>query len=187
MDRQSYTGRACLCNQLGHYYILKDMVKNNYEVCLIFQDDVRLKKGFKEELERVIRNMPNDSEIIWIGIHKVAVLSYFEDFPIDGEYERYYIKEEIENNNYVGVLKDDINPASLAYLITRNGAKKYLDYVHKNKFTEVTDGNYNKYLRDKKIMYISNNILATGNSKFKSDIFKYDDNALEREMMEMME
>lgn len=185
MDFKSYTWKGCVCNQLGHYYMIKDIVDKGYDLCLIFQDDSKLKKGFLKELDLVINNIPDDAEVIWIGLHKVAVLSYFEDFPIDGEYDKFYIKEKI--NEYISIYKNDINPATLAYIITKHGANQYLKYINENKIEKVTDENFNKYLIDKNKMYGSNVILVTGNSKFKSDIFKYDNNALEREMMELLE
>lgn len=186
VDIDSYTGRACACNQLGHYYIFMDMIKNNYETCLIFQDDSRLKKGFVKELDNIINNLPEDSEIVWIGLHKTAVLSLFEDFPIDDDYEPYYIKNKINENEYISIYKDDINPASLAYILKKKGAINYIEYIKNKKFNYVTDENFNKYLIDNNKMYGSSKILVTGNSKFKSDIFKYDNNALEREMMELL-
>jgi len=182
---KSYTRRGCVCNQLGHYYMIKDMIDNDYDLCLIFQDDAKLKKGFLNELDLVIKNMPEETEIIWIGIHKIAILSYFEDFPIDESYDKYYIKEQI--NEYVSTYKEEINPASLAYIITKNGAKEYLKYLKTNKIDRVTDEYFNKYLIDKGKMYGSSTILVTGNSNFKSDIFKYDNHALERDMMELLD
>jgi GR25 family glycosyltransferase involved in LPS biosynthesis len=186
MDINTYTGKACACNQLGHYYIFMDMIKNNYDMCLIFQDDARFKKDFIKDLEITIKNVPEDAEIVWIGLHKVAVLSLFEDFPIDENYEAYYIKSKIKENDHVSIYKDDVNPASLAYILTKKGAINYIQYINKTKFNYVTDENFNKYLIDNNKMYGSSKILVTGNSKFKSDIFKYDNNALEREMLELL-
>ena len=51
-----------------------------------------------------------------------------------------------------------------------------VEYFNKNNFKRATDGNFNDYLRDKDINYGSNLVLVTGNSSFKSDIFKSDDN-----------
>jgi GR25 family glycosyltransferase involved in LPS biosynthesis len=115
-DLNVFHGKPCICNQLSHYNILLDMVKKKYKKCIIFQDDVRLKRNFKKDINNVLNNLPRNSEFVWIGLHKMAAGSYFEDFPIDHIYERYYVKEKV--NDYVCRLNDDINPCSLAYIAT---------------------------------------------------------------------
>lgn len=180
-------GKACVCNQLSHYNILLDIVKNKYKKSIIFQDDVRLKNNFKNEVNKVLDNLPKETEIVWIGLHKMGSGSYFEDFPLNGDYDKYYVKETLNNNQYVCKLNDDVNPCSLAYIITYNGAKKYIDHVRKYGFRRATDINFRDYLLSKDIHYGSYNVLCTGNSKFKSDVFETDDNALVRDMLELLE
>lgn len=175
----------CICNQLSHYYILKNIVKNKYKKCIIFQDDVRLKSNFREDVNKVISNFPKNAEIVWIGLHKKAAGSDFEDYPLEEEEKEYsYVKEKI--NKYICRYNDNVNPCSLAYIITYEGAKKYVDYVEKNGFFYSTDANFNSYLVSKGIMYGSYNVLCTGNSNFKSDVFTQDDNAIAREMLEIL-
>jgi GR25 family glycosyltransferase involved in LPS biosynthesis len=184
-DTNNYCGKACVCNQLSHYNILLDIVKNKYKKCVIFQDDVRLKNNFEYELDNVLDNIPKDAEIIWIGLHKMGAGSYFEDFPLNEENQnKYYVKDKV--NDYVCRLNNDINPCSLAYIITYNGAKKYIEHIKKNGFIYATDGNFNDYLVSKNIHYGSYNVLCTGNSKFKSDVFEIDDNAIARDMLELL-
>lgn len=179
--------KPCMCNQLSHYYIISDMIKNKYKKCIIFQDDVRLKNNFSKEVNNVISNMPKDSEIVWIGLHKQAYGSHFEDYPINDnieEKDRYYVKEKV--NNYICKYTDKINPCSLGYIITYNGAKNYLNYLKKIKIKYATDHMFNEYLWNKGIMYGSYDVLCTGNSKFKSDVFEVDDGAIERDMLELL-
>jgi GR25 family glycosyltransferase involved in LPS biosynthesis len=183
-DINNSSGKGCMCNQLSHYNIILDIIKNKYKKCIIFQDDVILKNNFKNDVNNVLNNLPKDSEIIWIGLHKIGAGSYFEDFPINDKYDRYYIKERI--NNYVCKLNDDINPCSLAYIITYNGAKNYLEYIRRKGFIHATDINFRDYLLSKNINYASYDVLCTGNSKFKSDVFEIDDNALVRDMLELL-
>jgi GR25 family glycosyltransferase involved in LPS biosynthesis len=183
-DLNVFHGKPCICNQLSHYNILLDMVKNKYKRCIIFQDDVRLRKNFKRDINNVVNNLPRNSEFVWIGLHQMAAGSYFEDFPIDEEYDRYYVKEKI--NDYVCRLNDDINPCSLAYIATYDGAINYIEHVNRYGFRYATDGNFNKYLLSKNIMYSSYDVLCTGNSKFKSDVFEMDDNAVARDMLDIL-
>lgn len=185
-DLDTFHGKPCICNQLSHYNILLDIVKKKYKKCIIFQDDVRLRSNFKKDINDVLNNLPRNAEFIWIGLHKMAAGSYFEDFPIeDVNIDRYYVKEKI--NDYICRLADNINPCSLAYIATYEGALKYVEHVNKYGFRYATDGNFNKYLLSKNIMYSSYDVLCTGNSKFKSDVFETDDNAVARDMLDILE
>ena len=145
---------------------------------------IESKHGFKNEINYVLDNLTKESEIIWIGLHKTGAGSYFEDFPLDNNYNKYYVKEKI--NNYICKLNHDINPCSLAYIITYNGAKKYIEYIRKHGFIHATDINFRDYLLSKNIHYGSYNVLCTGNSNFKSDVFEIDDNAIARDMLELL-
>jgi GR25 family glycosyltransferase involved in LPS biosynthesis len=183
-DLKTSYSKPCICNQLSHYNILKDIVKKKYKKCIIFQDDVRLRKNFVEDVNKVLDNMPDDTEIIWIGLHKVAAGSYFKDFDLDDTANKYYVKDKI--NEYVCRYKDEINPCSLAYIVTYEGARRYIDQINKIGFLYATDINFNGYLLSKGVMYGSYDVLCTGNSKFKSDVFESDNNAIERDMMELL-
>lgn len=192
IDVKTDTGKGCMGNQLSHYYILKNIVEKEYPISLIFQDDVKLKKGFVKDLENVVDDVyknGNNIPIVWIGLHKIGSGSFFVDFRIDEEYDFHsYAKEKVDDHEHLCKLKDDINPASLAYLITLDGAKKYINYVEKETkgFLRATDINFRDFLLKEDKMYGSNKVLCTGNSTFKSDIFKYDDYAISREMEELL-
>ena len=69
------------------------------------------------------------------------------------------------------ILKENINPCSLAYILTLKGAKNMVSFFEKTGFLRATDGNFNDYLQTKKIFYGSTTVLVTGNSDLKSDIF----------------
>ena len=179
--------KPCICNQLSHYYIITDIIKNKYKKCIIFQDDVRLKNNFCEEANKVIKNTPKNAEVVWLGIHKEAYGSHFEDYPINSyieEKDRSYVKDKV--NDYVCRYNDNINPCSLAYIITYDGAKNYINYLKQNKIRYATDRVFNEYLISRGIMYGSYDVLCTGNSNFKSDVFEVDDNAIERDMLELL-
>ncbi len=185
-DLKYSQSKPCICNQLSHYYILMDMVKNRHKKCIIFQDDVKLRKNFANDVNKVISSVPKNAEIVWLGLHKIALGSYFEDYPInDTTFEKNYIKEKV--NDYICKYKDDINPCSLAYIITYDGAKRYIKHLRESKIAYATDRSYNEYLVSKGIMYGSYDVLCTGNSKFKSDVFEIDDEAIARDMLELLE
>ena len=158
-------------NQLSHYNILKDMIKNNYNFIIIFQDDVILREDFNTQINKLIENVPHDAEIINFGFHKTANLKDFEALNINDPIES-QVQSKQDINDAVCILAENVNPCSLAYLVTLKGAINLVNYFNVVGFLRATDWNYTDYLIMKNINYATNTILCTGNSKFESDIFK---------------
>jgi GR25 family glycosyltransferase involved in LPS biosynthesis len=171
---QNYSAKI-MGNQLSHYKILQDMIENNYQNIIIFQDDVILRKGFIDYMNNF--EIPEDAEIINIGYHKFAAYNHFISYDIDkplmnselNDDEKHISKKSV--NNYVCLLNDTINPCSLAFIVTLKGAKNLKKHFEKIGFLRATDMNYNDYLKTKNIFYGSKYILCTGNSNLGSDIF----------------
>jgi GR25 family glycosyltransferase involved in LPS biosynthesis len=160
--------KSIQCNFLSHYYCWKDSIEKGYNYTLIVQDDVYFVNNICKKLDDIIDHFPKDAEIINIGLHLGANLSVFIDFPIHEEYERNYCKEMI--NDYVCKWKEEVNPCSTSYIINC----KNVDLLF-SKFKEISrpmDGFFNDYCNNKDIQYGSVDILATGNSNFKSTVFE---------------
>ena len=158
-------------NQLSHYYILKEMIKNNYKYIIIFQDDVIIKDDFNLQINKLIKNIPENAEIINFGFHKTANLKHFEALDLDDPLQN-QIQSKENINDYVCILADNINPCSLAYLVTLKGANNLVQYFDTVGFLRATDWNYTDYMVSKNINYATKTVLCTGNPKFGSDIFK---------------
>jgi hypothetical protein len=79
------------------------------------------------------------------------------------------IKQDL--NNDVCILNDTVNPCSLGYIVTLQGAKNLIKHFNEIGFRRATDWNYNDYLRSKNLFYGSRLVLCTGNPNFGSDIF----------------
>ena len=158
-------------NQLSHYYILKEMIKNNYDYIIIFQDDVVLRDDFNYQINKLVENIPEDAEIINFGFHKMAYLKDFEALDINDPIES-QVKSKENINDAVCILADNVNPCSLAYLVTLKGAKNLVNHFNEVGFLRATDWNYTDYMVSKNINYATRTVLCTGNPKFKSDIFK---------------
>ena len=158
-------------NQLSHYYILKEMIDNNYKYILIFQDDVIFRDDFVDQINNLLNYIPNDAEIINFGFHKTSKWKDFEALDLNDPIES-KVSSKKDINEMVCILGDNINPCSLAYLVTLNGAKHLVEYFNKTGFLRATDWNYTDYLVSKNINYATKTILCTGNHKFESDIFK---------------
>jgi len=159
-------------NQLSHYNILKEMVNKQYEYIIVCQDDAIFKSNIIQYIDNIIENMPDDAEIINISLHRYAAGSEFIywDFALEADDEKYISIENI--NEYVCRLNHRIiNPCSLAYIITLNGAKNIIQYFQETGFIRATDHNFNKYLIYKNIFYGSRKVQVTSNMDFKSDIF----------------
>lgn len=157
-------------NQLSHYSILKEMIANHYEYIIILQDDVIFKPGFNQRIEKVLTSLPDDAEIVNIGLHKYALYERFVPWDLSTETDRDAISKQ-QVNDEICVLHDSINPCSLAYIVTAKGAQNLVNYFDANGFTRATDWNFNDYLRNRNIFYGSTTVLCTGNPNLGSDIF----------------
>lgn len=163
---ESYS-KKIMGNQLSHFYILQEMVKNNYNYIMIFQDDVIFKNNFNNYINKLINDLPDNTEIVNIAFHKFAAYNKF--IPYDLNSNDSISKKKITTE--VCMLVDTINPCSLGYIVTLQGAKNLIDYFLKLGFLRATDWNFNDYLLKKNIYYGSTTILATGNPDLGSDIF----------------
>ena len=158
-------------NQLSHYYILHDIVNKNYKYCILLQDDAIFIPNFNKYINELIPKIPEDAEIVNIGLHKVADGNYSESWEFNTETNDVdKISKEVVNS-HICKMKPDMNPCSLAYIVTLQGAKNMVAYFNETGFRKATDHNFNEYLIEKDIFYSSNTILVTGNPKLGSDIF----------------
>lgn len=157
-------------NQLSHYYILKDIVKYKFPYAVVCQDDVVFRDDFIAKLTNVLKSIPKDAEMINIGFHKEAWLSHFAPWDFNDEtFRTRHLKSFV--NDHIGVISDDVNPCSLAYIITLQGAANMIEYFDRVGFLRATDQNFNVYLSEKNIFYASNPVLCTGTTIFGSSIF----------------
>lgn len=162
---------ALMGNQLSHYKIMKNMIKNKYKIILVFQDDIILRNNFLRDVEILVENLPDNSEIINIAFHKSACLA--KSIPINlNDCKNDEIKmRKCSINEHVIELTHTTNPCSLGYLITTKGAENYIKHFEKTGFDNATDHCMNDYLKQKSKFWAGKKILATGNHKLGSDIF----------------
>jgi GR25 family glycosyltransferase involved in LPS biosynthesis len=162
--------RTLVGNQLSHLYVIRRICDENIKLAVIFQDDVVLKHGFREDLQTVLDNLPTDAEIVTIGLHKFGSGSKFISWPINNDYNVSEFTNDTGTNPVVK-LKHGVNPCSLAYIITLNGAKRFLAHIEEVGARRATDGNFNDYLEERDIFYGTRKILCTGNPELGSDVF----------------
>jgi GR25 family glycosyltransferase involved in LPS biosynthesis len=160
-------------NQLSHYYLLKEIIRENQQLTIVFQDDAVLIPNFMEYIDNVTANLPINAEMINIGLHNIAINEYSEPWVFNANNNDIDKISSQVINEYICKLKPDVNPCSLAYIITLEGAKNMVSYFEQYGFAMATDFNFNDYLLSKDIFYSSNTILVTGNPSLGSDIFTW--------------
>jgi GR25 family glycosyltransferase involved in LPS biosynthesis len=160
-------------NQLSHYYLLKEIIRENQQMTIVFQDDAVLIPNFMEYIDNVTANLPINAEMINIGLHNIAINEYSEPWVFNANNNDIDKISSQVINEYICKLKPDVNPCSLAYIITLEGAKNMVSYFEQYGFATATDFNFNDYLLSKDIFYSSNTILVTGNPSLGSDIFTW--------------
>ena len=157
-------------NQLSHYYLLKHIIIEKHKYAIICQDDVVFKDNFIFYINKIIDDLPEGVEIINLGLHKYAEYNDFISWDLNSNNDKEYICESL-HNEFIGLWKKSLNPCSLAYIVTLNGAINIVNYFEQNGFNKATDMNYNEYLINNNIFYGSTSVLATTNMTFESDIF----------------
>jgi GR25 family glycosyltransferase involved in LPS biosynthesis len=162
------SAKRIMGNQLSHYMILNDIANNGYEYSIVFQDDAKFNNNIVEYIDKVIQYIPEDAEIINVGINKFADGSSVIPWDFEKDTDVDIAKEFI--NEYICKLKKDVNPCSLAYIVTKQGAKNLVNHFSKVGFLKATDFNFNDYLTKKDIFYSIRNIVATSEN-FGSDVF----------------
>jgi GR25 family glycosyltransferase involved in LPS biosynthesis len=59
----NFSGIAGKCNAISQFELYKNIIKNNYKLCLILEDDAILCNDFNNKLNEYISKIPNDFEI----------------------------------------------------------------------------------------------------------------------------
>ena len=92
---------------MSHYYIWKDIIKNNYKNVLICEDDIYTDSGY-EKIVECIDNIPEDYDIAYLG--------YFMH-NLNPKYKKV--------NNYWNIIDEKIF-GTYSYVLSNSGAKKLL-------------------------------------------------------------
>lgn len=147
--------KQIMCNALSHIKVIQHIVNSKTQLAIVCEDDVVLCDDFCNRVNNIIREWPQDAELVWIG-RKTNSRYSFED----------------GTSNIVGKLTYASNVSSLAYIITFNGARKILDHITTSmNITCSFDAFMHRYLYTKGINYASRACLASEESAFESDVF----------------
>ncbi|CAD5113527.1 DgyrCDS2689 [Dimorphilus gyrociliatus] len=97
---------------LSHYVIWKDIVEKGYERVLIFEDDVRFKNGFKQNLFRAIKaadSLSQPWDLIYLGRKRLQNAN------------EYTVSDDIPNLVWV-----DYTYWTISYALSESGARKLI-------------------------------------------------------------
>lgn len=106
---------------LSHYSLIKKIIENGWQRTLIFEDDVSFLPNFDGLhgslfdgcINKVIENMPDDTDLLYLGGNPEA-----GSWPHLGAY-----------NDYIGLANEKFNYGGYSYILTLEGAKKVDEIV----------------------------------------------------------
>ncbi|MDR1235920.1 MAG: glycosyltransferase family 25 protein [Holosporaceae bacterium] len=143
----------------SHRAIWADVVKNNRQNVVVFEDDVILSENFKKDLEELIHNIPEDADITFIGVGRRPDkrISYPN---IDNIFRNF---DHVPGNDVVAKIQPtNFVYGMYAYIVSAKGAKKLLELTNRSEY-QVDDiifqqGGINKgiikaYVAKKKMCY----------------------------------
>ena len=156
--------KPIVCNFLSHYDIWNYQIERKLPYLIVMQDDIVLRNQFMYHVSNLLRYLPDDAELVTLGLP--------EQIPVDKINEpsrREWFTEEVAPG--ISRLQPHINPCSLCYLLTLEGAKNLMERADRFGVNRAGDGWMNDYCKSKNIFYASTVVLATHNRAFGSDIF----------------
>lgn len=101
----------------SHRAIWLDIVKNNYDKAIIFEDDVLFADNFRKKLLNVLKNIPKDADIVLLGWNAYHDDDCWSKRPIGVE----PVNEVLGSYNVKNIM------GAYSYIITRIGAKKLIE------------------------------------------------------------
>lgn len=110
---------------LNHYMALRNMVKNNYPLAIIMEDDIKFRENVPERINKYLKELPND----WDVLFESDYINY-KNTPVDPN--KLVYKKEINGSR-----------TTCFYLISLKAAKKICEEVNFLPFNKVLDHYYN--------------------------------------------
>jgi|Laugrespbdmm15sd_2_1035082.scaffolds.fasta_scaffold03519_1 GR25 family glycosyltransferase involved in LPS biosynthesis len=112
---------------LSHLKTWKTFLESGKDYCIIFEDDVVLKKNFTKRFKRALKYTPNDYDILYLGNfggtkNKNFFTIMFDFLQISSEYRQI--------NKYIA--KPKVALGAHAYVLSKKGAEKLIRLLDKN-------------------------------------------------------
>lgn len=113
---------------LSHLKTWKTFLQSNKDYCIIFEDDILLKKDFVKRFKRALKYTPKDYDILYLGsfggIPKSNFFSTIFDFLQMSSLKYTFI------NKYIA--KPKVALGAHAYVLSRKGAEKLIRLLDNN-------------------------------------------------------
>lgn len=115
---------------LSHTAIWRELVESDEEYYLIFEDDIRIDETWSKYFP-MVEERCNEKEYgcVLLGFHTAI---YFRDHP-------FFVGDKSKFNIYPTIQKNHIIGGLFGYIIHRNFAKKLLDKIDANGYTDPID------------------------------------------------
>jgi len=126
---------------ISHIKIWENIIKNNYKNTIIFEDDIILHSKFNIKLEKIIAELPNDYDILYLGSIGLDDRNIKKD--ILSELLRTYrsiigvLNNKVSTNKYIKIPEYPLGMHG--YMISNEGCKKLLKYFNNIKLSTHID------------------------------------------------
>jgi GR25 family glycosyltransferase involved in LPS biosynthesis len=154
---------------MSHLKSWRQFLSSNQNVALFLEDDAIFENNFRQDLNDVLNNTPNNFDILYLGC-----------FFCDKNYNSFtkYVNKNFGKNNEEIIINDYIKIPQIffgahSYILSRKGALKLLELLEKNVYYQIDylilqefyKDNINVYCTRKRLAYqtSSSNITASEN------------------------
>lgn len=157
-------------NCWGHMKMWQAIIDRELPCAVLMQDDAVLANNFLPTLQRILDNLPEDAEVVWLALPWQVSRRRLNN-PRASDVINYPWANGIVND-YIAHLHPKLsNPGSLAYIMTLEGAKCLLEHTYKQGVLRATDGHMVDYLAEKNKNWASRPLIASYDPRFGTDIF----------------
>lgn len=123
-----YGPRGSIGCALSHLKTWKKFIKSGKDYCVVFEDDVVLKKNFIKRFKRALENVPDDYDILYLGSFGGIPKSNFFTTVFDMLQMSNPLFDKI--NKYIS--KPKVALGAHAYVLSKKGAEKLVTFLDKN-------------------------------------------------------
>lgn len=151
---------------MSHIKLLIECIKSKEDIFCFLEDDIKLAENFREKINDVMDNLPEDWDMIYLGHHL---------------YPKY--ENEMNGGDKIRCEKWDMKKSfrmsmggTFAYLINKKGANKLLEFINENGMTNGIDTVQQKAIKVMNTYYCNPSIIFSEcvlpNNNVDSDIQK---------------
>ena len=127
-----------MANQLSHFAIWSIVAAGGEPFAVVLQDDCILKRNFSALLLEMSQHQPEDTLVTFFALNGESIFSHSRAWPIEEQYDPDAFSVQLGGNRFVARCRSRINPASLGYIVTREGAQALVSHFSKAGFVAAT-------------------------------------------------